>query len=944
MSVLHMELVGNSNQISPETVLDKRIGKIIEDNATGDYSDFLASHEEWDFYYHLSEVRKGLLNWYSFTPGCRLLEIEAEFGALTGLFCDQCGEVVVSESNPYRASCIAKRFEMKENLEVYAGHIFDIYLLKEQEKFDYIVINGILERQGNGDPNPEIYAEYLRRVKDEFLRPGGKVLVATENRLGLRYFCGERDRFTGRPFDSINNYPFGSGARGFTRKELKSIIERSGMKSQRFYYPLPDHRVPQMVFSQDYVNQTLIEERLSTYSVWRDSQVIWERALYKDVVENQAFEFLANSFLVECSQDGACSDVKFAIVSTDRGYEDAQATVAHMDGTVDKKALYAQGYPGLQLAKDIIATLAARGIPTIPHEIHNGGIRMPYVDMPTLNDHLKTIFKTDKRSFLRLFDRLYHFILMSSELTKENELSNYSEHIDFGPVLREAYIDMIPANAFFDGENIFFYDQAFLKCNYPARYVIYRAIKYTYMYIDGLSEYITMDELKQRFWISDELWHIFEEVEERFIASVRKNNVARAYQRCVRPNLDAIHSRGEMLTYKGEPFQQYETNENVRATQRVLLKMLAVFQDVCEKYGLRFFLIYGSLLGAVRHSGFVPWDDDADVAMAREDYQKLMEIAEEAFPAPYFLQTMYNEEGVFFGGYSKLRDSSTTALDKKNWAHGCNQGISLDIMPIDNAYNIDRLNLRMLKEQCRCQRMLLARAYGDMGRPFDVSKLSWKKIRRQAAKYTWRQLCEMLDRSFMACDQKEGGVKAIFTHYTGGLHYRCYDQHDFDSVIKMEFENLLLPVPGNYRHCLSVNYGEEYLRYPAVAERKRHHQTYIRTDVPYDLFLRRLNNFKILPEYDMVLYGRRIYVQEFLNSGRVSVSPSFIISEDAEEWGISIQGISVKRPEAIGEPGPKPHHIIICDMEFERCEKHLREMGCMIYSIFMPDMSVLWSM
>lgn len=336
MSVLHMELVGDRDRVFPETVWDGRIGKIIEDNASEDYSAVLAEHEEWDFYYHLSEVRKGLLNWYGFEPGCRVLEIEAEFGALTGLLCDLCGQVAVSESNPYRAACIAKRFEARENLDVYAGHVFDIFLLKEQEKFDYIIINGILERQGNGDPNPEVYAAYLRRIRDTFLRPGGRFLIAAENRLGLRYFCGERDRFTGRPFDSINNYPFGSGARGFTRKELKNIIERAGMNSLRFYYPLPDHRVPQIIFSQDYVNQTLIEERLSTYSVWRDTQVVWERALYKDVVENQAFEFMANSFLVECSCNGPCSDVKFAIVSTDRGYEDAQATIAHMDKTVDK--------------------------------------------------------------------------------------------------------------------------------------------------------------------------------------------------------------------------------------------------------------------------------------------------------------------------------------------------------------------------------------------------------------------------------------------------------------------------------------------------------------------------------------------------------------------------------------------------------------------------------
>lgn len=94
----------------------------------------------------------------------------------------------------------------------------------------------------------------------------------------------------------------------------------------------------------------------------------------------------------------------------------------------------------------------------------------------------------------------------------------------------------------------------------------------------------------------------------------------------------------------------------------------------------------------------------------------------------------------------------------------------------------------------------------------------------------------------------------------------------------------------------------------------------------------------------MVLYGSGTYVREFLESGRVPVTPSFIISENREEWGIVVCGISVKRPEAIGEPGHEPHHVIICDREFEMCEKHLREMGCNTYAIYLPDTSVLWNM
>ena len=114
----------------------------------------------------------------------------------------------------------------------------------------------------------------------------------------------------------------------------------------------------------------------------------------------------------------------------------------------------------------------------------------------------------------------------------------------------------------------------------------------------------------------------------------------------------------------------------------VEIDLLLEFERVCKKHNLRFFLFWGSLLGAVRHGGFVPWDDDTDVVMPRADYEKLLLLQEE-FTHPYFLQTPYTDNGYFYA-HAKLRNSNTTAWDRPFAYQGTNFGIFLDILPLDS--------------------------------------------------------------------------------------------------------------------------------------------------------------------------------------------------------------------------------------------------------------------
>ena len=94
----------------------------------------------------------------------------------------------------------------------------------------------------------------------------------------------------------------------------------------------------------------------------------------------------------------------------------------------------------------------------------------------------------------------------------------------------------------------------------------------------------------------------------------------------------------------------------------ILLELALELQRICEKYHLKYFLHAGSLLGAVRHSGFIPWDDDMDFILPRADYDQFLLIAEKEIKPPFYLQTMQNSQGIFNNGRTLLRRDNTTGV------------------------------------------------------------------------------------------------------------------------------------------------------------------------------------------------------------------------------------------------------------------------------------------
>lgn len=544
-----MAFLHESNLKNPEfniDAIDQLIANLIDETDSEEFEGKLGNSDEWQVFYHLSSMRRGLYAWYGFRANATVLEIGAGFGALTGLLCDKCSKVVAVENNSFRAQYLEKRYKHRENLDIYSGNIMDVLneILEENKSgFDYIILTGILEKLYLGKDETDLYIKYLTDLS-KVLKQAGCILIAADNRYGIRYFCGSPEMHTKVPFEGINHYPHSADGYSFTRHELYEIVNKCGLKT-KFYYPLPDYILPQIIYSDEYMKGTAISERLVPYYPFKTKLLAYEKDIYKDIIENQALPFLSNSFLVECCTSGVFDQTIFATLSTDRGRKHGFATIIKSDCTVEKKCLYSEGKGSLLLACKNIDALRNHGINVVDHVITNDAIRMPFIKEPSLSNQIQGCMPYDVERLVFLFDLLYDNILRSSDhvVADENSMmKKYNSSLDFGPILKEAQIDMVPINCFYVNGTLLFFDQEFTKEKCPAGYVMFRAIKYTYMYMPKLYIMYNIDLLKNRYQLEN-VWDIYELEEKEFIDGNRNTHIYGQFYRWSEVDRSDIYKR-----------------------------------------------------------------------------------------------------------------------------------------------------------------------------------------------------------------------------------------------------------------------------------------------------------------------------------------------------------------------------------------------------------------
>ena len=260
---------------------------------------------------------------------------------------------------------------------------------------------------------------------------------------------------------------------------------------------------------------------------------------------------------------------------------------------------------------------------------------------------------------------------------------------------------------------------------------------------------------------------------------------------------------------------------DINKLHEVLIEILDYFVSVCEENNLRYFLVYGTALGAYRHKGFIPWDDDLDVAMPRADYQRLLLILEKKPDKRYSIQNESNEINWFLS-FSKLRKNNTMFLESIAQDVYQNNGMYIDIFPLDFVYNektpwyrIKLMNINYLRHGLKfiaCRNLYRKKEslvrYGiDAVITFPVYLIG----RKNALK--------ILNKMRIGVG-KENDAKIIAEY--DDAHALNIPKAVYGSGRKIIFEGKEYIAPYQIEKYLSIVYGRSYMQLPPLEERRTH--------------------------------------------------------------------------------------------------------------------------
>ena len=246
-----------------------------------------------DKLYYLSTSSQNLISWYQFDKNDTLLEIDGDLGERTQVYCDKCKRVVTIEKNIDKAKAIAKRYSNRENLEVIVGDIENISI---DEKFSIIAIIGTKRKQK--------LKELIKKLEKN-LADGGKFIIAVDNKFGLRYFMGNPENILNKKFVSLIGYNNEEEKiESFSKNKLKKLFDSLNYNTT-FYYPLPDYRIPNVIFSDMQIAQYNNVDKYMPYCKENSTIIANEIDVYREILKSdpEMFSFFANSFLVILSKN-----------------------------------------------------------------------------------------------------------------------------------------------------------------------------------------------------------------------------------------------------------------------------------------------------------------------------------------------------------------------------------------------------------------------------------------------------------------------------------------------------------------------------------------------------------------------------------------------------------------------------------------------------------------
>lgn len=254
------------------------------------------------------------------------------------------------------------------------------------------------------------------------------------------------------------------------------------------------------------------------------------------------------------------------------------------------------------------------------------------------------------------------------------------------------------------------------------------------------------------------------------------------------------------------------------------LNILENFKEICNRHGIDWFLIGGSAIGAVRHKGFIPWDDDIDIGMSRKDFEKLLSIDRKEWNENFVVQYGLSENNTQFHYFCRVRDKKSTGIIKEEVGKGGVQGVFIELYPFDYVPENPFARKMQWKSSEILIELLRKRLYGaKAGKKAEILYPISKLLSVEKLYKIWYHICTKYNK-------KAGNlVDTVSIPCYCESEVDLYQATDVSSTVEVPYEDTTAKIPVGNDHCLRKTYGD-YMQLPPVEERAQHHNAIVYYD------------------------------------------------------------------------------------------------------------------
>ena len=523
----------------------EEIKEIIEKNENNDYSKILNKSEKLEYVLALSPVRSNIINWYSFKENSSILELNGNYGEITGFLCQKANRVVTLEEDNRFAEIIEKRYKNEECLEVKNTSIYNENI---NEKFDYVIVIGITEK----------LEDYIKYAKDH-LNENGVILLAINNKFGIKSFitCTNEYKLTNN--DNLT----------ITKNKLDKMLDNQEL-NYKYYYPLPDYKLTNVIFTENYMPDLENISRDITYKCGNVNfnEIQAYRELLKDNRDN--FKFFANSFLVEISKkELEDNSIKF-ISYTNMRKEKYRIRTTIKNEYVEKTYVNEVSKKHIEIVKKNIDLLNKSEINTLDSYTQNE-IISKFTTAQTYNKILLSTLKEEGiDKFIEKIIEFQDFLKQKLETVKEIEQNVFDkyeveyekEKIEKLTFVKNGLWDLTFQNCFYIDNNYYAYDQEWFEENIPVEFIIYRSI----LYFNEIKQIISDEEIFSKLNIDTYYLELFNKLDNILQTKIRKESMWK------------LHTKEESESKKYQKIKN--ENENLKQYVKILEEELA--NKTCE--------------------------------------------------------------------------------------------------------------------------------------------------------------------------------------------------------------------------------------------------------------------------------------------------------------------------------------------------------------------------